>query len=324
MNIEIEQYHDSMAESWDDFVWNSNNGTIFQTRKFLNYHPVGRFEDKSLIFKRKNQLIALFPATVRYEKHRKILSSHRGASYGGIVTRSTISIKDSFYIVESLIAYAQANDFKGIDLTPPPQIYFKKPTNYIDFALVVNGFGYKKREVSSVIPLFFDQNEVLNTFTPESRRAVRRAVKLGVTVHESDQYENFYDILKNNLKMRHNVRPTHTLDEILLLKQIYPERIRLFGAFLEDGRMIAGVIMFNCNEKVTLAFYISHNEAFQKYRGVNYLFFEIITWAISQDFDYLDFGIFTVDMDPNWGLGRFKESFGALGVFRDSFLKYLD
>ena len=123
--------------------------------------------------------------------------------------------------------------------------------------------------------------------------------------------------------MRHNVQPTHTLDELQLLKKIFPERIKLFSATFEN-RMVAGVVMFECNKRVTLAFYISHDEDFQQYRGVNYLFFEIIKWAIRNSYGYLDFGIFTVDMDPNWGLGRFKESFGAQGIFRDTFLKYLD
>jgi len=189
--------------------------------------------------------------------------------------------------------------------------------------LVKNGFGYKKREVSSVIPLTFSENEVLNTFSSESRRAVRRAVKLGVQVRESEDYETFYKILKRNLKMRHNVQPTHTLDELLLLRKIYPDRIRLFGAYVEH-EMVAGVVMFDCNERVVLAFYISHNEDRQQFRGVNCLFYEIIKWAIRKKFAYLDFGIFTVNMDPNWGLGRFKESFGAQGIFRDTFLKYLD
>jgi hypothetical protein len=27
-------------------------------------------------------------------------------------------------------------------------------------------------------------------------------------------------------------------------------------------------------------------------------------------------------MDPNWGLGRFKENFGSRGIFRDTFIKY--
>ena len=31
-----------------------------------------------------------------------------------------------------------------------------------------------------------------------------------------------------------------------------------------------------------------------------------------------DFGIFTVNGEPNMGLGRFKENFGASGIFRDT------
>ena len=123
--------------------------------------------------------------------------------------------------------------------------------------------------------------------------------------------------------MRHNVQPTHTLDELLLLKEINSDRIRLFGAYVEE-ELVAGVVMFDGNERVVLAFYISHNEDRQQFRGVNCLFYEIIKWSIRNNFGYLDFGIFTVDMDPNWGLGRFKESFGAQGIFRDTFLKYLD
>jgi lipid II:glycine glycyltransferase (peptidoglycan interpeptide bridge formation enzyme) len=82
--------------------------------------------------------------------------------------------------------------------------------------------------------------------------------------------------------------------------------------------MIAGIVMFACNPRAALAFYISHREDFQRYRGVNLLFYEVFQWCIAQGFRFLDFGIFTVNMQPNWGLGRFKESFGAQGVFRDT------
>ncbi|MCU0642848.1 MAG: GNAT family N-acetyltransferase [bacterium] len=323
MQIFIEPYQHSFAEDWDNFVWQANNGNIFHTRRFLSYHPPERFEDHSLIFKKDKRVIALFPATVRFEQHRRILTSHRGASYGGLVTNFHVGIRETFDIVEALIQYAQDNQFQGIELTPPPIVYYKRPSHYVDFALVKNGFGYKKREISSVIPLTFGEQDVLATFSSESRRAVRRGVKLGVEVRECEAYEDFYQILKRNLKMRHNVTPTHSLDELLLLKQIFPERIKLFGAFAEE-QMVAGVVMFICNPQVVLAFYISHNEDFQQYRGVNCLFFEIIKWAIREKYAYLDFGIFTVNMDPNWGLGRFKESFGAQGIFRDSLLKYFD
>ena len=323
MQLTIEPYQQSFEQDWDNFVWQANNGTIFHTRQFLNYHPPDRFEDHSLIFKKDKRVIALFPATIRYEQHRRILTSHRGASYGGLVTKFNLGIKDTFQVVESLIQYAQDNQYQGVELTPPPIIYYHRPSHYVDFALVKNGFGYRKREISSVIPLTFSEDEVLDTFSSESRRAVRRGVKLGVEVRECEDYEIFYQILKRNLKMRHNVTPTHTLEELLLLKKIFPERIKLFGAFAKET-MVAGVVMFITNQRVVLAFYISHNEDLQQFRGVNCLFFEIIKWAIREKYGYLDFGIFTVNMDPNWGLGRFKESFGAQGIFRDTLLKYFD
>ncbi|MBN1349820.1 GNAT family N-acetyltransferase [candidate division KSB1 bacterium] len=318
MRLDIIPYHPQKEPEWDEFVGLSNNGTIFHTRTFLSYHPPTKFEDRSLIFQKEGRILAVFPATIWQLNERKILSSHRGASYGGFVVKSPLSVRDAFRLVESLQTYAKAEGFDGIDLTPPPQIYFKKPSNYIDFALIKNGFCYRKREISSVIQLDFSAAEILQTFSPESRRAVRRAKKLGITMRESDDYEAFYNILKNNLKMRHHVTPTHTLDELLLLKRLFPTAIKLFAAYKDDV-MVAGVVIFICNSDVVLAFYISHDEQYQRFRGVNFLFHRIIRWSIENGFKFLDFGIFTVDMDPNWGLGRFKESFGAQGIFRDSF-----
>jgi hypothetical protein len=304
--------------SWESFVWASNNGTIFHTRKFLSYHPAERFIDHSLLFFEKGRCVAQLPAVEVQEGEKRILISHRGASYGGFLTKSNCSLEESFRLVKSLLTYAQRNGIDGIDITPPPLIYLRRPSNYMDFALVQNGFGYRKREVSSVIPLDFNREHILYTFDESSRRAVRRGQKLGVVVRESDDYAGFYAILKKNLRLRHNVSPTHSLEELLQLRSMFPDWIRLFAAFHKET-MVAGVVMFTCNPNVVLAFYISHDEAHQQYRGVNCLFHDIIDWSISQGHRYLDFGIFTVNEDPNWGLAHFKESFGAQGVFRDSY-----
>lgn len=317
MAIDIIRFTEEQADCWDDFVWQANNGTLFHTRAFLAYHPPDRFIDHSLIFQNAGKTIAVFPAVDWLLDKKRMLISHRGASYGGLVAKSTLSIKDSFRLVKALLEYSRSCGFDVIDITPPPQIYLNRPSNYIDFALLQNGFSYRKREISSVIPLDFSRDEILSIFNQGSRRAVRRAKKLGVAVKESDLYQDFYHILEKNLRLRHNVEPTHSLDELLTLKNMFPERIKLFGAF-HDEIMVAGVVMFICNPKVVLAFYISHDQAFQQYRGVNLLFYEIIDWGLRGGYDFLDFGIFTVNEDPNWGLARFKESFGAQGVFRDS------
>ena len=317
MGFDIVKYSARDQKNWDDFVWSANNGTLFHTREFLGYHPPGRFIDHSLLFYDKGRIVALLPAVDFVFGERRTLLSHRGASYGGFVVRDTLSIRQAFDLVEALLKHCKRCKFEAIDLTPPPQIYLRRPSNYIDFALVQNGFTYRKREVSSVIPLDFPRDRILNTFDESSRRAVRRGQKLGVVVRESDEYGRFYEILKKNLRLRHGVNPTHTLDELLLLKKMFPQRIRLYAAYHEED-MVAGVVMFICNPRVVLAFYISHNDDYQQYRGVNCLFHDIIDWGIRDGYAFLDFGIFTVNEDPNWGLARFKESFGAQGVFRDS------
>ena len=326
MSIEIVRYSSEHAEQWEAFVWSANNGNIFHTRRFISYHPENRFVDHSLLFFKDGRLLALLPAVDFADEGRRTLLSHRGASYGGFVIKDTLSIREAFDLVEALIEHAKAEAFAVIDMTPPPQIYLRRPSNYIDFALVQNGFDYRKREISSVIPLDFGRDEILTTFNEGSRRAVRRGVKLGVVVRESDdpgEYERFYAILKKNLRLRHNVKPTHTLPELLHVKELFPERIKLFAAYTPENDMAAGVVMFICNPRVVLAFYISHDEDYQQFRGVNCLFHDIIDWGIREKYGFLDFGIFTVNEDPNWGLARFKESFGAQGVFRDSLRKVM-
>jgi hypothetical protein len=316
-SLRVVPFAPNYAEAWDNFVWQSNNGTLFHTRAFLAYHPPQRFNDDSLLFFKEGRLLAVLPAATRAGDTTRILRSHPGASFGSFVVEAGLSLRDAERLVTHFLAYCHERGYAGAEVTLPPQIYLRRPSHYLDFILYQHGFRYRKREVSSVVPLDVTVDQVLDLFSPESRRAVRRAQKLNVQISESDDFATFYEILKKNLRLRHNVQPAHTLDELSLLRQKFRERIRLFGAFTEN-EMIAGIVIFDCNPRAALAFYISHREAFQRYRGVNLLFYEVFRWCLGQGFRFLDFGIFTVNMQPNWGLGRFKESFGAQGVFRDT------
>jgi hypothetical protein len=320
MGLAVVRYSENWRDNWDAFVWKANNGTLFHTRKFLGYHPAGRFEDHSLVFSEEKSTLALLPAALRQVDGKRVLSSHAGSSYGGFIYNENLSVRSAFDLVAALLDHCRSEKIDAIDMTLPPVIYHQRPSNYLDFALYKNGFSYRKREISSVIPLDFPADSILDQFKPEARTAYRKSVKSGVTVRESDDYDLFYPILKKNLKMRHNVNPTHTLEEILRLKTLFPEQIRLVGAYLGDS-LTAGVVNFLCNDRVILAFYISHDETFQEYRPVNHLFHHIIQWGIENRYRFLDYGIFTVNEEPNWGLGKFKESFGARGIFRDTFTR---
>lgn len=309
-------------KEWDEFVEDSDNGTLFHKRAFLNYHPKDRFNDASIFVTKNEKILSVFSAAVIERDGKRILTSHPGASYGGFVYSSNLDFKEAHELVNILLDYGKSLKVDRIQMTIPPIIYQTKYSNYIDFALYRSGFTYLKRDVSSIVQLDFENSKLLETYRAEARTATKKAMKQGIKIIESESFEEYYEILKKNLKLRHNVNPAHTLEELKHLKKIFPSEIRLWGAFLKD-KLTAGVCNFSVNSNVVLAFYISHDEAYQEYRPVNLLFYEIMKQYQHEKYRFLDFGIFTVNMEPNWGLGRFKENFGARGIFRDTFYKDL-
>ena len=283
----------------------------------MGYHPKNRFNDHSLIFKKKEKVIGVLPAAVIVEDGANILASHPGTSVGSCVVPVELSFSDALGIVEELSSYCVENNFSAIRITQPPLIYSRRISQYMDFAFRKAGYHYLRREVSSILFLENSVKENLAKFKSSHRTAVRKAEKSGIIIRQTEDYENFYKILKKNLSIRHDVSPTHSLSELLNLKELFPNKINLFGAYLKN-EMIAGVINFVVNDRIVLAFYISHKKQYQELRPINLLFYKIFDWAICNNFKVFDFGIFTVHEKPNMGLARFKENFGASGVFRDT------
>jgi len=60
--VDIYRYTPDKQERWDRFVDQSNNGNLFNYRKFLTYHIGRTFNDHSLMFEKNSHIIALFPA----------------------------------------------------------------------------------------------------------------------------------------------------------------------------------------------------------------------------------------------------------------------
>ena len=315
--LKIIKYSESKKLLWDDFVVNCKKGTLFHLRSFLSYHPEGRFKDHSLIVTKKEKLFSVFPAAEEIVNNNKYLISHPGASIGSFVSPDILSISDSIELVKLLLSYAKENMINVIRIKLPPSLYQVELSNYMEFAFFRNNFTYTTREMTSIVFLEKTLSKTVHKFKPSHRRATRKAMENGVQVRRTKNFKSFYKILKKNLKIRHGVAPTHTINELLSLQRLFPERCVLFGAYLEE-KMIAGVVNFVINDRVILAFYISHNEEYSEYRSVNLLFYRIFDWAIKLGFQIYDFGIFTVNGEPNMGLGRFKENFGASGVFRDT------
>ena len=92
--FEIKKFIEEQSDLWEKMVLEANNGTIFHSRRFLSYHPQGRFTDHSLIFSKKNKPYVLFPASDRNIDGKRILVSHPGTSYGSFVVPENLSFSD--------------------------------------------------------------------------------------------------------------------------------------------------------------------------------------------------------------------------------------
>ncbi|MBN1434356.1 GNAT family N-acetyltransferase [Candidatus Fermentibacterales bacterium] len=307
---------------WRDFVHASNNGTLFHLPEFLDYHAPGRFRNHHLLATGSDGCVEAMMTGALVEREGETwLWSYPGASWGGPVTRDDVTLSRMERILEAIADYCRDQGWAGMGLTLPPQPYFRRFSNYTDFVLVKRGFGYQKRELTAVIDLrrFGDDPEL--GFAESARRGVRKALRNGLVFEESSDFSSFYPVLESNLQQRHNVRPTHTLAELERIRSLTGDSVRQFVVRDgESGQVYAGMVMFHCNPRVTLAFYISHDDAFQSLRPVNLLYSGVIGWARDLGYHFLDLGTYTLNMEVNYGLCRFKESFSARGFFRNTFL----
>ncbi len=317
--MQVERVSAAERDRWRDFVLRSNNGTIFHLPDFLDYHPEGRFDDHHLMVRDGKGMVTVMPAALSEREDGLWMRSYPGASYGGPVLGDSIGLRKVEGMVDAVISYARDLGCVGLEMTPPPIVYYRRPHNYLEFALVKRGFGYRKRELSAVIDLGRLGEEIDLGFHSSAVRGVRKARKSGVRVEEEPDFGAFYPVLESNLQQRHGVSPTHSLEELERLRDLLGrDRIRQFVARSVEGRVLAGMVMFHCNPRVTLAFYISHDDDFQALRPVNLVYHEVISWARQMGYRYMDLGTYTLDMDVNYGLCRFKESFSARGIFRNT------
>ena len=103
MKITVRKFTAKDTKDWDDFVNQSNNGTIFHLRSFLSYHIDRKFIDHSLIFEKKGRIIALFSAAeIKNIKDIYRLKNRSRAYYEKIIQQNSITFKwendfDTFY-----------------------------------------------------------------------------------------------------------------------------------------------------------------------------------------------------------------------------------
>ncbi len=314
--MEIVEYTPEFKELWDEFVESSNNGTMFHLQKFLDYHTPGKFNWHHLLFFEKGKLAAVLPGTLE----NGLYESPIGASYGSIVTRD-IKFKTAMEIVSTLLDYGKKKGIKEFLLTAAPMIYEDYPNQNLEFAMLWQGFNYQLHYISSAIKLD-PQREIIPRFQSTVRRNIRKSLRNpDIRVEINERYDEFYPILLKN-KARHGVKPTHTLEELYRLKELLPDKLKLFMVYLKD-KPIAGSLMFYPNKNIALCFYNMLLYEYAQYKPIQRVMYEVVKDATENGYRYVDIGVSQDTkaenpMTPSMSLIDFKEKFDAKTIMRNT------
>jgi hypothetical protein len=316
-NLTIKKYNEKDINEWDDFIKSSNNGTIFHLQTFLKYHKEGKFDFTSYMIYNNNELVAVLPGG--YKENGKVYWSPIGSSYGSIVTND-LHFEISLAIVDFLLDFFKKNGTKDIFLIPPPLIYSKIYNQHLEYAMLYRKFDFEYHYISHAIDL---TSADLTTYNYKTRTKIKRCKENAeLSVREVNDFNEYYPILLEN-KKKHNAIPTHSLEDLIKLKELFPDKIRQFNVYLND-KAIAGSTMFVANKQVALCFYNMLNYEYANLHPAYLTIDYVINWAKENGYKWFDFGVSqdtTAEnpMTPSLPLIFFKELFNTRGIFRSTY-----
>lgn len=322
----LEAFIPELETLWDRFILEENtNGTFIHTRKFIQYHPAGKFQDASLLIQnRRGAIIGMIPACTIMNGDEQVLYSHRGCTYGGIILKARhLKVAEIQEILGLLREYGSKNGYQKIVIKFPSELYSGYPVD--GFIHIGIHQGWKLyTELNTYIDFNRYDPDILSNFSQGKRTHVNRCIALGLVFRElqlKTEVRDFHEILKKSLE-KYETLPVHTPEEILdFTQERIPQFSRLFGVFM--GReMIAGAMVYlyprtRCVYTTYLAamnLSDRNNPQLKTLSPGSFLYYSVIKWAQKAGYKYVSFGISTENMGKvmNYGLVANKEAYGSL------------
>lgn len=267
----------------------------------MEYHK-DRFDDFSILIYKNEKLVAVLPAN----KKGKVVYSHQGLSYGGVVVSPKTKLTDYIVLFQELLYYLQSQGIATLEVKELPSFYCQHPAEAISYLAQLTQAKITRVDTASVI-------DYRNTLAIQSNRleGVKKAQKQGLEIREEAGFTSFWDtILVPNLAQRHDALPTHSSEEIRLLHDFFPKNIRQFNVY-KNNVLVAGATIFETKTTAHVQ-YISGDNQKQELGSLDYLFNELIHTTFAHK-HYFDFGISNENQGTklNSGLCYWKECFGA-------------
>lgn len=305
--FEIRRYTPEHVDEWNQFVAESKNGVFLFDRRYMDYHS-DRFCDHSLMFYLDGRLLAVLPA----HQSGDTLCSHNGLTYGGLVMSPRLTVVQTMHLFREMNEYLRSQGIRHVSYKAIPWIYHRLSAEEDLYAL------YHECH-ARIVARDFATNIYLSAglrWERVRRRGIVRARNAGVVVERSNHYEAFWQVLADNLMNKYGVKPVHSLQEIELLQERFPQNIQLYQA-VREGKVLGGVVLY-ISSQVVHAQYSSASPEGKKLGVIDLLYDQI--FKDYRDYPYFDFGRSTEHPDGsglNENLVFQKEGYGGRGLCYD-------
>ena len=268
----------------------------------MEYHS-DRFDDYSLLVFKVDKLIGVIPAN----RVGDAVHSHQGLTYGGFVISSSIKLNEVTIAFKTVLKFLETEGISQFYIKVLPAIYSNLPSDEIHYLSFLLDAKLTRRDVLSVI----NNSVKRSAISTIRKRGVKKAENHRLIIKEESNFEMFWNtILAPNLEHKFKKKPVHSIAEIKLLKERFPNQIRQFNVYKND-KLVAGTTIFE-TKNVAHAQYISANEEKQELGSLDFLFQHLIQVVFKDKLNF-DFGISNEKegLKLNEGLLYWKESFGA-------------
>ncbi len=278
-SIMVRPYTASDHATWDGFVRTARNGCFMFERNYMDYHA-HRFSDASLMLFDEDRLCAVLPAHLHQMDGEKVLSSHGGLTFGGLV----------------------------VTYRTMPHFMHREPSEDDVYALFQAGARPVRIDLAHTLDL--THRPVLSA---KRRNCIAKARKAGVEVRRSTDFGSFWSILESVLDTRHARKPTHSVDEIQLLAGRF-EQIQLVAAVVPNAageEILAGAVTYQF-DRVLHVQYLANSDRGRAVCALDAVIANLIEQAAAHN-QWFSLGVSTEQEGRvlNEGLSWQKESFGA-------------
>ncbi len=312
--MRVVTYTPAASACWDAAVRASRNGTFLFERGYMDYHRA-RFDEASLLFvDDADRVCGLLPANgVAAEE---TIYSHGGLTYGGLVLSPQATLDEVREMLRGAAAHYAAAGYRHLVTKPVPAIYHRYPSDEERYWLFRAGARREACGVSSAIVL----PSALRTALWHRKMKVQACSAL--TLHEGggERLAAFWHIVDDVLTTRHGTHPVHSVDEMALLMQRFPEHIRLYTVDNAEGAVITGALLFVTDTTVHVQ-YMEAGEEARRRRALDWLIRRLVDRYAADGKAYFDFGISTERGGSylNEGLAYQKEGFGGRAVCYEAY-----